>query len=113
MALSLFVGFDNDYHNILLVQIFLINKSFESYKQILFQIIEVINIQPSIILTNADLAVDTAISQIFQYIYYIHYAFHITQNLHKNLRKALREDYQRFFNEFYKYHNSIIKEIFQ
>ncbi len=59
----------------------------------LLQIIEATNIQPSVILTNADLTINAAISQVFQFTYYIHYAFHITQNLHKNLRKALEEDY--------------------
>ena len=113
MALSLFVGFDNDRHNILLAQALLVDESFESHKWMLLQIIEATNIQPSVILTDADPAVDAAISQVFQSTYHIHCAFHITQNLHKNLRKALGEDYQRFLNEFYKCRNSIVEEIFQ
>ncbi|SRR6266542_1794446 len=113
IALSLFIRFDNDHHNILLTQAFLVNESFESHKWMLFQIIETINIQPSVILIDANLTVDITISQVFQFTYYIYYAFHITQNLYKNLRKVLGEDYQRFLNEFYKCHNSIVKEIFQ
>ncbi len=79
----------------------------------LFQIIKATNIQPSVILTDTNLAVDAAISQIFQFTYHIHYTFHITQNLHKNLKKVLGEDYQRFLNEFYKCCNSIVEKIFQ
>ncbi len=62
MALSLFVRFDNDRSNILLAQALFVNESFESH---IFQIIEAINIQPSVILTDADLTVDAAISQVF------------------------------------------------
>ena len=79
----------------------------------LLQIIEATNIQPSVILTDANPAVDATISQVFQSTYHIHCAFHITQNLHKNLRKALGEDYQRFLDDFYKCRNSIVEEIFQ
>ncbi len=93
MALLLFVRFNNNHHNILLAQALLVDESFESHKWILLQIIEATNIQPSIILTDADSAIDTAISQVFQSTYYIHCAFYITQNLHKNLRKILGEDY--------------------
>ncbi|CAG8710111.1 2579_t:CDS:2, partial [Funneliformis mosseae] len=50
-------------------------------------IIKATNIYPAVILTNADLAVDTTIRQVFTTTYPIHCAYNITQNLHKNQRK--------------------------
>ncbi|PKY46823.1 hypothetical protein RhiirA4_461809, partial [Rhizophagus irregularis] len=71
MALSLFVGFDNNRHNVLLAQALLTDE-------------------------NADPAVDAAIWQILPSTYPIHCAYHITQNLHKNLRKTLDQCLQKF-----------------
>ncbi|CAG8468303.1 10502_t:CDS:2, partial [Racocetra fulgida] len=63
MALSLFVGFDNDRHNVLLAQALLIDESYESHKWVFLKIIEATKVQPKVILTDTDLAVDAAIRQ--------------------------------------------------
>ncbi|CAG8543623.1 6878_t:CDS:2 [Scutellospora calospora] len=70
------------------------------------QIIKATSIHPSVILTDSDPAVDSAISQVFVLIYPIHYAYHISQNLHKHLRKTLEENYSRFLKDFYSCRNS-------
>jgi len=113
MPLSLFVGFDNDHHNILLAQALLADESLESHTWMFKQIIKATGIHPAVILTDADPAVDAAIQQVFQSTYPIHCAYHITQNLHKNLRKTLGEDYQKFLEGFYKCRNSLAEDEFQ
>ena len=113
MALSLFVGFNNDRRNILLAQGLLADESFESHVWMFSQIIESTGVHPGVILTDADPAVDSAIRQVFPSTYPIHCAYHITQNLHKNLRKVLGDKYQNFLNEFYLCRNSFVEDEFQ
>lgn len=113
MALSLFVGFDNNHCNILLAQALLADESLDSHIWMFEQIIKATNVQPLVILTDSDPAVDSAIRQVFILTYPIHCAYHITQNLHKNLRKPLGDTYQKFLEEFYICRNSFTKEGFQ
>ncbi|CAG8667944.1 2359_t:CDS:2, partial [Ambispora gerdemannii] len=113
MALSLFVGFNNDRRNILLAQGLLADESLESHIWMFSQIIKATGVHPGVILTDADPAVDSAIHQIFIFTYPIHCAYHITQNLHKNLRKVLGEEYQKFLDEFYLCRNSFVEDCFQ
>ncbi|CAB4416454.1 unnamed protein product [Rhizophagus irregularis] len=77
------------------------------------QITELTGVYPTVILTDADPAVDTAIWQILPLTYPIHCTYHITQNLHKNLRKTLGDDYQKFLEKFYKCRNSLAEDDFQ
>ena len=97
MALSLIVCFNNDRHNILFAQALLIDESLESHVWMFFQIIKHTGIQPVVIITDSDPAVDAAIRQAFPLTYPIHCAYHINQNLHKNLSKLLGNNYQEFF----------------
>jgi len=113
MALSLFVGFDNKCHNILLAQALLVDESLESHVWMFNQIIKSTGVYPAVILTDADPAVDAAVRQVFQLTYPIHCAYHITQNLHKNLRKILGVNYQKFLEDFYKCRNSLAEDAFQ
>src|SRR6266542_329616 len=100
MILSLFVGFNNNHQNILLVQALLIDKSLDLHTWMFYKIIEATNIQLKVILTNANSAVDLAIHQIFNLSYPIHYTYHIIQNLHKNLKKSSGDTYQKFLKDF-------------
>ncbi|CAB5382680.1 unnamed protein product [Rhizophagus irregularis] len=88
MALSLFVGFDNNRHNILLAQALLADK-------------------------NADPAVDAAVCQVFHSTYPIHCAYHISQNLHKNLKKSLSNNYEKFLEDFYRCRNNLSESGFE
>ncbi|CAG8606913.1 8580_t:CDS:2, partial [Cetraspora pellucida] len=64
MALSLFVGFDNNRQNILLAQALLADESLESHIWMFQQIVKTTNTQSLVILTDADPAVNTAIHQL-------------------------------------------------
>ncbi|CAG8756272.1 15685_t:CDS:2, partial [Cetraspora pellucida] len=112
MALSLFVGFNNERRNILFAQGLLADESLESHAWMFDQIIKSTGISPGIILTDADPAVDSAIRRIFPSTYPIHCAYHITQNLHKNFRKSIGDEYQNFLNEFYCCRNSFVENTF-
>ncbi|CAG8446756.1 3762_t:CDS:2 [Dentiscutata heterogama] len=113
MALSLFVGFNNNHHNILLAQGFLADETIESHIWLFNKLLEATSVHPGTILTDTDPAVDSAIHQIFFSTYPIHCTFHLTQNLHKNLRKVLSNVYQKFLNDFYLCRDSLVEDDFQ
>jgi hypothetical protein len=108
MALSLFVGFDRNMKNIIFVQGLLIDESKESHSWLFTQILEATGIQPTVILTDSDPAVDAAVKEVFTNTYPIHCVFHITQNLHRNLRKPLGNQYEKFLQDFYHCRNSLV-----
>lgn len=112
MALSLFVGFDRNMKNIIFAQGLLIDESKGSHSWLFSQILEATGIQPTVILTDSDPAVDAAVKEIFTNTYPIHCAFHITQNLHKNLRKPLGDQYEKFIQDFYHCRNSLVHTTF-
>ncbi|CAG8812773.1 8226_t:CDS:2, partial [Gigaspora margarita] len=63
MALSLFVGFDNNQCNVLLAQALLANESLESHVWMFNQLLKLIGTFLAIILTNTNPAVDAAVHQ--------------------------------------------------
>ncbi|CAG8736191.1 9576_t:CDS:2, partial [Cetraspora pellucida] len=113
MALSLFVEFNQNRQNILLAQGLLMDESLDSHAWMFKQIIKATNIQPTVILTDSDLAVNAAIRKVFQTTYPIHCVFYIMQNIHKNLYKQLGNQYEKFFYDFYNCKNSFVQETFQ
>uniref|UniRef100_U9TZE7 MULE transposase domain-containing protein n=1 Tax=Rhizophagus irregularis (strain DAOM 181602 / DAOM 197198 / MUCL 43194) TaxID=747089 RepID=U9TZE7_RHIID len=74
-------------------------------------IVKATGIQPVVIITDSDPAVDAAIRQILPSTYLIHCAFHISQNLNKNLRKLLDNDYQNFIHNFYSYPSRVNQDV--
>ncbi|CAG8561718.1 12188_t:CDS:2 [Cetraspora pellucida] len=112
MPLSLFVEFDRDRQNILLVQGLVVDESKDSHVWFFKQILKVTNIQSTVILTDSDSAVDAAVKEIFLITYLIHCTFHITQNLHKNLQSLIGSQYSSFLKDFYLYRNSLVKTTF-
>lgn len=112
MALSLFVGFDRNMKNVILAQGLLIDESKESHSWLFRQVTEAAGIQPTVIITDSDPAVDAAVKEVFTNTYPIHCAFHITQNLHKNLRKPLGDQYEKFLKDFYLCRNSLVQATF-
>ncbi|CAB4403987.1 unnamed protein product [Rhizophagus irregularis] len=113
MALSLFVGFNCHQNNILLAQALLSDESMESHLWVFHEILKATGRQPSVIMTDADPAVDSAIQQVFSQTYPIHCAFHMTQNINKNLRKILGDSYPKFLDAFYICRNSLANETFE
>ncbi|CAG8835564.1 15733_t:CDS:2, partial [Gigaspora margarita] len=112
MPLSLFVGFDRNRQTILLAQGLLADESQSSHVWFFEQILKATNIQPTVIMTDSDPAVDTAVKEVFTMIYPIHCAFHIMQNLYKNLRSLIGSEYNNFLKDFYQYRNSLVQITF-
>ncbi|CAG8856932.1 2661_t:CDS:1, partial [Gigaspora margarita] len=63
MPLSLFVGFNRNRRNILLAQGLLADESQSSYVWFFEQILKATNIQPTVIMTDSDPAVDAAVKE--------------------------------------------------
>src|ERR1051325_2629141 len=112
MALSLFVGFDRNMKNVIFAQGLIIDESKQSHSWLFGRIAEATGIHPTVIITDADPAVDAAVKEVFANTYPIYCAFHITQNLHKNLRKPLGNNYEKFLQDFYLCRNSLIQATF-
>jgi hypothetical protein len=112
MALSLFIGFNRAMQNIILAQGLIVDESKQSHSWLFEQIAEATGIYPTVIITDSDPAVDTAIKEVFTNTYPIHCAFHIMQNLHKNFRKPFGDNYERFLQNFYLCRNSFIQTTF-
>ncbi|CAG8832972.1 23160_t:CDS:2, partial [Gigaspora margarita] len=100
MPLLLFVGFDHNRQNILLAQGLLADESQSSHVWFFEQILKATNIQPTVIMTDSDPAVDAVVKEVFTMIYPIYCAFHITQNLHKNLCSLIGSEYNNFLKDF-------------
>ncbi|EXX63008.1 protein FAR1-RELATED SEQUENCE 5-like [Rhizophagus irregularis DAOM 181602=DAOM 197198] len=64
MALSLFVGFDRNMQNIIFAQGLTIDESKQSYAWLFRQIVEATGIHPTVIMTDSDPAVDTAVKEV-------------------------------------------------
>ncbi|CAG8806165.1 20692_t:CDS:2, partial [Cetraspora pellucida] len=63
IVLSMFVGFNHNRHNILLVQALLPNKSMEFHVWMFKEILKATDKQPAVIITDADFTVDSAVCQ--------------------------------------------------
>ncbi|CAG8733781.1 8518_t:CDS:2, partial [Gigaspora rosea] len=59
------------------------------------------------IITNNDLAINTAIANVLPNTYHVHYIFHIGQNLIKNLKDKFGERYNEFFQNWYQMYNAL------
>ncbi|CAG8791728.1 39133_t:CDS:2 [Gigaspora margarita] len=113
MPLSMFVGFNQYWHNIILAQALLLDESTESHAWMFEEILKVTKKQLAVIMTDADPAVDLAVRNVFSQSYPIHCAFHLTQNINKHLRNSLGSDYSKFLEAFFLCQNSLAKETFE
>ncbi|CAG8715354.1 24983_t:CDS:2 [Dentiscutata erythropus] len=68
---------------------------------------------PAVVITNADLALDLAISEKYEKSYTIHCIFHTAQNLLRNLEAQLGQQYNEFVKDFYMARNSLIPNVFE
>src|SRR5437588_2647074 len=87
--LSLFILVDSDRKSRLGAQAFLNDETQESYEWILQQTLDATGIEPKVIITNMDLAMDVACQITYTNAYHIHCIWHMAQNLPKRLKNKL------------------------
>ncbi|CAG8519019.1 917_t:CDS:2 [Cetraspora pellucida] len=68
MVLSMFVGFNHNHYNILLMQALLSDESMESHVWMFKEILKATDKQPAVIITDTDLTVDSAVHQASSYL---------------------------------------------
>ncbi|CAG8461587.1 9412_t:CDS:2 [Ambispora gerdemannii] len=106
MALGLFVIVDNNNRSHLVRQTLMNDETLESFEWVFTTLLEAVNFPPSVIITDNDLASDTAIANIMPGTYHIHCIYHIGQNLLKNLKARLGSQYNEFSNAWYQMRNA-------
>ncbi|GBC12716.1 protein FAR1-RELATED SEQUENCE 5-like [Rhizophagus irregularis DAOM 181602=DAOM 197198] len=112
--LSLFILVDNDGKSRLGAQAFLNDETQESYEWILQQTLNATGIEPKVIITDMDPAMDVACQTTYKNAYHIHCIWHMTQNLPKRLKNKLgAADFKIFFHDFWKTRNSLCAEVFE
>jgi hypothetical protein len=101
--LSLFIFVDNDGKSRLGAQAFLNNETQETYEWILQQTLEATEIEPKVIITDIDPAMNAACQTIYKNTYHIYCIWHMAQNLPKRLKNKLgTADFKTFVHEFWK-----------
>jgi hypothetical protein len=112
--LSLFILVDNDGKLRLGVQAFLNDETQESYEWILQQTLIATGIEPQVIMTDMDPAMDAACQIVYKNTYHVHCIWHLSQNLPKRLKTKLgTENFKSFFNDFWQTRNSLCIDIFE
>ncbi|GES93824.1 protein FAR1-related sequence 5-like [Rhizophagus clarus] len=112
--LSLFILVDNDGKSRLGAQAFLNDETQESYEWILQQTLDVTGIEPKVIITDMDPAMDVACQTTYSNAYHVHCIWHMAQNLPKRLKNKLgTTDFKEFIHDFWKTRNSLCVEVFE
>lgn len=112
--LSLFILVDNDGKSRLGAQAFLNDETQESYEWVLQQTLDATEIEPKVIITDMDPAMDAACQTTYKNATHIHCIWHIAQNLAKNLKNKLgMAGFKTFLNDFWKTRNSLCAEVFE
>jgi len=110
--LSLFIIVDCDNKTRLVAQAFVQDETLDTYIWLL-QCLKRTNIEPNVILTDADPAMIGAIQIELPNTYHLHCIFHIHQNLPRKLKGTLGKDYLSFVKDFYIARNALSEEMFE
>jgi len=112
MPLLLFLAVDNNTRSRLVAQALVSDETTESYKWILECTKNATMAEPLVFVTDADPAMDAAISQTYETTYPIHCIFYISENLPKNTKSKLSDQYENFVRDFYQCRNSLCEDLF-
>lgn len=114
MPLSIFIIIDSDQRSRIVATAIVSDETVSTYEWILKQtMLATDNLQPVIIFTDADPAMQVAISTQYPETIVRHCAFHIRQNLIKKVKKKLREKWDDFISDFYVLRNSLVEIDFE
>jgi hypothetical protein len=113
LPLSIFVVVDNNYNTRPVAQAFLYDETLELYAWSLRVLLQVLGIYPTVMITDADPAIDAAIAQIYSQTKHLHCIWHIGQNIPKNLKSKLQGSYEEFAKRFFQCCNKLNIEGFE
>ena len=109
MPLSVFIIIDSDQRSRIVATAVVCDETVSTYEWILEQTMRATgDLQPAIIFTNADPAMQIAISNKCPRMIVRHCAFHIWQNLVKKIKRKLNDKWDDFISEFYALCNSLV-----
>ena len=102
MPLSVFIIIDSDQRSRIVATAVVCDETVSTYGWILEQtLLATGGLQPITIFTDADPAMQIAISNKYSKTIVRHYAFHIWQNLVKKIKRKLNSKWNDFIREFY------------
>ncbi len=110
--MPLFLAIDNNTRLRLVAQALVSEETIKSYKWILECTKKATMTELLVFVTDADLAADAAIRQIYLTTYLIYCIFHISKNLPKNLKSKLYDQYDSFVRDFFICRNNVCEELF-
>jgi hypothetical protein len=113
LPLSIFVVVDNNYNTRPVAQAFLYDETLESYAWSLRVLLQALGIYPTVMITDANPAMDAAIAQIYPQTKHLHCIWHIGQNIPKNLKSKLQGSYEEFAKRFFQCRNKLSIEGFE
>jgi len=109
MPLSVFIIIDSDQRSRIVATAVVCDETVSTYEWILEQTMQATgDLQPAIIFTDADPAMQVAICNKYPRTIVRHCAFHIRQNLVKKIKRKLNDKWDDFISEFYALRNSLV-----
>jgi len=109
MPLSVFIVIDSDQRSRIVATAIVSDETVSTYEWILKEtMLATGNLQPVVIFTDGDPAMQVAISTQYSETIVRHCAFHIRQNLIKKVKKKLHDKWDTFVADFYVLRNSLV-----
>src|SRR5437868_4750802 len=114
MPLSVFIIIDSDQRSRIVATAVVCDETVSTYEWILEQTMRATGgLQPTIIFTDSDPAMQVAINTQYPSMIVRHCAFHIQQNLVKKIKRKLNNKWDDFIREFYTLRNSLVISEFE
>ncbi|CAG8807509.1 8416_t:CDS:2, partial [Cetraspora pellucida] len=110
--LSIFVAPDNNLKTQIVAQAIVDNETQSSYEWVFNCILNATGLEPKVLITDGDLAVNGSVIAQFPNAFHIYCIWHISQNLPKNLKGIIGSSYDNFMKDFYTMRNSLTEEKF-
>ncbi|EXX77343.1 hypothetical protein RirG_024610 [Rhizophagus irregularis DAOM 197198w] len=113
MILMLFTVVDNNFRNLIVVAALLEDETEVTFTWGLQELKNSCEVIPTVLYSNADPALISAVKNNYQDTCHLHCIFHIDLNLRKKLKGKLRDQFKDFCTKFLKMCNSLYHNQFE
>ncbi|GBB95305.1 hypothetical protein RclHR1_25090002 [Rhizophagus clarus] len=113
MILLLFTVVDNNFRNLIVAAAFLEDETEATFTWVLQELKNSCKVVPTVLYSDADLALIFAVRNNYQDTCHIHCIFHIHLNLRKKLKGKLHDQFEDFRTKFLKIRNSLCHNQFE
>jgi hypothetical protein len=113
MILMLFTVIDNNFRNLIVAAALLEDETEETFAWVLQELRSSCEVIPTVLYSDADPALISAVKNNYQDTRHFHCIFHIDLNLRKKLKGKLRDQFEDFRAKFLKMRNSLCHNQFE